>query len=154
MVNFVNYYLEKRIIGMRILSVTLAALLLTSFGGYKVDGQELRDAVRLYDNSMFSRSRTVFDGMSDGDQASDPEGFSVLSQVRSCVPGYQQSMNHFIERNPHSVHVPQILWHHAMNLFDQHDYKAAGDILDQLELKRLRKSQRVDYFLWIIFIII
>ena len=145
MVNFVNYYLEKRIIGMRILSVTLAALLLASFGGYKVEAQDLGDAVRLYDNSMFSRSRAVFDAMSDRDAASDPEGYSVLSQVRSCMPGYQQTMNHFLERNPHSVHVPQILWHHAMNLFDQHDYRAAGEVLDQLELKRLRKSQRMDY---------
>ena len=145
MVKFVNYYMEKRIIGMRIISVTLAALLLASLGGYHMEAQNLRDAVRLYDNSMFSRSRTLFDGMSDGNVSSDPEGYSVLSQVRAEVPGYPEVMDSFLERNPYSVHVPQILWQHAMNLFERHDYKAAGDVLGKIEQKRLRKDQKVEY---------
>ena len=145
MVKFVNYYNEKRNIRMRILSLALTALLMIPLSGYQLKAQELREAVRLYDNSMFSRSRSVFDGISEEAVSSDPEGFSVLSQVRSSASGYEAAMDSFISRNPHSVHVPQIKWHHAMNLFDNHDYKAAGEVLDQIKIKSLYKQQRIDY---------
>ena len=145
MVKFVNYYNEKRNIRMRILSLALTALLMVPLSGYQLKAQDLRDAVRIYDNSMFSRSRSVFDGITEGSVSSDPEGFSVLSQVRSSASGYEAAMESFISRNPHSVHVPQIRWHHAMNLFDSHDYKAAGEVLDQIKIKSLYKQQRVEY---------
>ena len=145
MVNFVNYYIEKRIIRMRILSLILATLILGSLNSYRSEAQNLREAVRLYDNSMFSRSRTVFDELSEKEVSSDPEGFSVLSQVRTSVPGYETVMESFITRNPHSVHVSQIRFHHAMNLFDKHDYKSAGDVLEEIKTDKLYKKQRVEY---------
>lgn len=126
---------------MRILSLMLSALLLMSFDG----PQKMRDAVKLYDNSMFSRARTAFDDLADGSESSDPEGFSVLSQVRSSVPGYVEVMESFISRNPHSVHVPQIRWHHALNLFENHEYDAAGEVLGNIRHKDLYKSQRLEY---------
>ena len=126
---------------MRILSLMLSALLLMSFDG----PQKMRDAVKLYDNSMFSRARTAFDDLADGYESSDPEGFSVLSQVRSSVPGYVEVMESFISRNPHSVHVPQIRWHHALNLFENHEYDAAGEVLGNIRHKDLYKSQRLEY---------
>ena len=98
MVKFVNYYNEKRNIRMRILSLALTALLMVPFSGYQLKAQNLRDAVRIYDNSMFSRSRSVFDGISEGSVSSDPEGFSVLSQVRSSAAGYEAAMDSFIRR--------------------------------------------------------
>ena len=139
---------------MRLFSfaATLCLILLSGFPAgaqsFSEDSgrQDFRDAIRLYDNAMFSRSRTVFDGMADGSVSSDPEGFSVLNQVRSDVPGYEKVMDSFIDRNPHSVHIPQIRWHHAMNLFDRHDYKAAGDVLGGISLKSLQKSQHVEYY--------
>ena len=130
---------------MRILSLILATLILGSLNTYRTEAQNLRDAVRLYDNSMFSRSRAVFDELSEKEVSSDPEGFSVLSQVRSSVPGYETAMESFVSRNPHSVHVPQIRFHHAMNLFDKHDYKAAGDVLETIKIDLLYKRQRVEY---------
>ena len=154
MVKFVNYYIEKRIIRMRFVSLISAVLFLASMSGYKVsaqnvyDGyghQEFRDAVRLYDNAMFDRSRSLFDEISKGSDSADPEGFSVLGQVRSALPGYEAAMDSFCERNPHSVHVPQIRLHHAMNLFDRHDYKSAGEVLESIDVDRLHKSQRTDY---------
>ena len=154
MVNFVNYYLEKRIIRMRLFSLISAALLLTLMSGYRMAAQdvhdisghqEFRDALKLYDNSMFSRSHTLFDGLSERTASSDPEGISVLSQVRAEVPGYETLMESFIGRNPHSVHVPQIRWHHAMNLFDRHDYKAAGEVLGDIDIRRLYRGQKVEY---------
>ena len=154
MVKFVNYYMEKRIIGMRIISLISAVLLSALFSGTGMtarnvhDGyghQEFRDAVRLYDNTMFDRSRQVFDRIAEKSASSDPAGFSVLSQVRSAVPGYETVMESFISRSPYSIHVPQIRWHHAMNLFIANDYKAAGEVLEDIEMKRLYKSQRVEY---------
>jgi hypothetical protein len=139
---------------MRFVSLISAALFLASMSGYKVsaqnvyDGyghQEFRDAVRLYDNAMFDRSRSLFDEISKGSDSADPEGFSVLGQVRSALPGYEAAMDSFCERNPHSVHVPQIRLHHAMNLFDRHDYKSAGEVLESIDVDRLHKSQRTDY---------
>ena len=94
---------------------------------------------------MFSRARTAFDDLADGSESSDPEGFSVLSQVRSSVPGYVEVMESFISRNPHSVHVPQIRWHHALNLFENHEYDAAGEVLGNIRNKDLYKSQRLEY---------
>lgn len=126
---------------MRILSLLLSALLLMSFDG----PQKMRDAVRLYDNSMFGRSRTAFDDIAETSESSDPEGFSVLSQVRSSAPGYEVAMESFVRRNPHSVHVPLIWWHHAMNLFEIHDFKGAGEALENIDVRDLQKSQRLEY---------
>ena len=136
---------------MRFLSLAISAMLLISANVCRVSAQntighqELRDAVRLYDNSMFSRSRTVMDDISERTMSSDPEGFSVLSQVRSGDSGYERVMESFISRYPHSVHVPQIRWHHAMNLFNSQDYKAAGEVLGKINRRSLRKSQRLEY---------
>lgn len=146
--------MEKRIIGMRIFSFISAALFLALLSGSGLSAQnihegfghqEFRDAFRLYDNAMFSRVRTLADRMSEVSASSDPEGFSVLSQVRSEIPGYETMMELFIAGNPHSVHVPQIKWHHAMNLFDRQDYKGAGEVLADVDVKRLYRGQRVEY---------
>ena len=130
---------------MRILSLTAAALLLLLMSGPALSAQDIRDALRLYDNSMFSRSRTLFDEAAEKSLSSDPEGRAVLSQVRSAVPGYETTMNAFIARNPHSLHVPQMKWYHAMNLFDMQDYKSAGEVLAEIELKQLFRRQRTEY---------
>ena len=130
---------------MRFLSVTASVLLLLLAAAQSVNAQDYRDALRLYDNSMFSRSRDLFDEEAEKSLASDPEGRSVLSQVRAEVPGYETAMEAFMARNPHSIHVPQIKWHHAMNLFDRQDYKGAGEVLAEIEIKRLFKRQRTEY---------
>ena len=101
--------------------------------------------MRLYDNTMFSRSRTLFDEISSDAVSSDPEGFEILGQVRAETVGYEALMDDFIERNPHSVLIPQINWHHALNLFDKQDYKAAGAILDGIKIKNLYRSQHTEY---------
>ena len=130
---------------MRFLSVTASVLLMLLAAAQSVNAQDYRDALRLYDNSMFSRSRDLFDEEAEKSLVSDPEGRSVLSQVRAEVPGYETAMEAFMARNPHSMHVPQIKWYHAMNLFDRQDYKGAGEVLAEIEIKRLFKRQRTEY---------
>ena len=106
MVKFVNYYIEKRFNRMRILSLTASALFMLLAAGVSLNAQDYRDALRLYDNSMFSRSRTLFDEEAGKSLTSDPEGRSVLSQIRSVVPGYETSMESFISRNPQTLWPP------------------------------------------------
>lgn len=140
---------------MRILSITAAALLLLMLPEYDImaqdvsDGharEEFRDAMRLYDDAMYSRSRRLFDDISEDALSSDPEGLSVLSQVRMSAPGYVDAMESFIARNPHSMLVPQIRWHHAMNLFDRQNYSDAGEALEKIELKMVPKKERTEYY--------
>ncbi|MBO7192398.1 MAG: tetratricopeptide repeat protein [Bacteroidales bacterium] len=130
---------------MKILSLTTVIFILTLLSGLQMKAQELREAMRLYDNSMFSRSRDVFQDISSDAVSSDPEGFAVLSQVRAKSAGYETVMNDFVTRNPHSVLIPQIKWYHAMNLFDSQDYKTAGAVLDEIKIKSLYKKQHTEY---------
>ncbi|MBQ8838046.1 MAG: tetratricopeptide repeat protein [Bacteroidales bacterium] len=104
-----------------------------------------RDALKLYENGMYSRARHNFDVLSPDASSSSAEGYSVLSDIRASVPGYSVRMDDFMERNPQSVLLPQMKWYHALNLFDRQDYKAAGDILAALPEKQLFKGQLVEY---------
>ena len=106
---------------------------------------EFREAVRLYENGMYSRSRTLFERIGEDYSAVAPEAYSVLCQVREKTSGYAQTADAFLEKNPHSLLVPQIKWHYAMNLFDDHNYKAAGEMLASVSTDDLYKTQRVDY---------
>ena len=111
-----------------------------------LSGDSFRDAMMLFDHGMFTRSRNVFDNISAKTSASDPEGYEVLSQVRSRVPGYETVMEEFLSRNPQSVLRPQLYWHHAVNLFDDQDYPAAGNVLDKIKIRHLNRSQRTEYY--------
>ena len=114
----------------------------------KVEGfpsVEFREAVRLYENGMYSRSRTLFEKIGEDYSAVAPEAYSVLAQVREKTSGYAKAADAFLEENPHSVLVPQIRWHYAMNLFDDHYYKSAGEMLASVSIDDLHKTQRVDY---------
>ena len=108
-------------------------------------GSDFREALRLYEHGMFRHVGNVFDDMSKDVRSSEPEGYSVLCDLRAGVPGASSRMMDFIERNPHSVLVPQMKWQYAMNLFDSQDYRAAGNILGELSVKQLDKSQATEY---------
>lgn len=139
---------------MRFISITIAALALVflscpavsaQYGPDESGRKAFREALRLYDHSMLSASRNVFDEIKEESVSSDPEGFEVLTQVRAAVPGYEIVMDSFLERNPHSLLAPQIKWHHAMNLFDGQEYGPAGDVLENIKVKSLMKGQKTQY---------
>ena len=129
----------------RILSAFSALIL----GGLTlVQAQEsgrLREALKLYDNGMYSRSRLYFDELEKTTMSSDPEGYAVLCDVRQRVPGYQRDMDRFMESNPHSSLLPAIRYAHALNLFDAQDYAAAGSLLSDIRIRHIARSQRVEY---------
>ena len=156
MIKFV-VYLRKRKMKMKlnIFTLLLASALLSGFAANaQVSGtegldrshsKEFREALRLHDYGMFSRSRHSFDELSRKTGASDPEGYAVLNDVKLNVPGYVRGMDKFFEENPHSVLIPKIRYAHALNLFDAQEYRKASAEFALLKPSLLYKSQRPEY---------
>ena len=109
------------------------------------DLKEFRDAVRLYEKGMVNRSRTMFDAISDKGAKADCEGYSVLCDVLMNTPGYELKMQEFLQNQPYSIHIPQIRYAHALNVFDAQDYKAAAEEFALLKTKQLNKDQRTEF---------
>lgn len=127
-------------------TAALAVMILSSVAAYAqevTDNTSMREAMLLFDRGLYSRSS--FDFGQIRDRHSCPEGYSILSDAKARVPGYDMRMHDYIMRNPQSAIIPQLRWQHALNLFDAHDYKRAGDILENLTLKQLYRGQRTEY---------
>ena len=96
MIKFV-VYLRKRKMKMKlnIFALLLASALLSGFAAdAQVSGtvgldrshsKEFREALRLHDYGMYSRSRQSFDELSRKTGAADPEGYAVLNDVKLNV---------------------------------------------------------------------
>ena len=139
---------------MRLVYVAaVAAFLMTSLsldmkaGGVYSNQQdeEFRFTLKLFDSGMYGYSRDRFNEISNKARATDPEGYSVLCDLRACVPGAEFRMNEYISRNPHSVLVFQLKWQYALNLFNAQDYRNASEIMEEISPKHLYKSQQVEY---------
>lgn len=129
-----------------IVSALSAALMLSALSVYAqedVGNDDFREAMRLFDNGMYDRSSYGFDRINGMGNA--PEAYSILSDARAHVPGYEMRMMDYMQRNPHSAAIAQMKWQHALNLFDAQEYKYAGDLLGEISLKQLYKSQRTEY---------
>ena len=125
--------------------LTIAISLVLLCLGLDSNAQEMREAIRLYDHGMYSRARSYFEDASDAGLNADAEGYAVLCDVKQNVPGYTRTMNRFIADNPQSPHIPQILYAHALILFDAQDYAAAGEVFKEIKARRLNKNQRAEY---------
>jgi tetratricopeptide (TPR) repeat protein len=116
---------------------------------HESDGQrdlkEFREAVRLYDAGFLNRSRMLFDDLSRREGGADSKGYSVLCDVSMNVPGYELTMREFFKAYPYSVHIPQIRYRHALNLFDVQDYKGASAEFSQIKARHLDKNQRTEF---------
>lgn len=107
---------------------------------------DYRDALRLYDKGMFSRSKMMFDEIvRETERKADPAGWSLLCDVRSNVPGYENRIGTFVAEYPYSVLIPQVRFHHALNLFDAQDYKSASEQFSLIRETSLYRSQRTEY---------
>ena len=112
--------------------------------------REYREILRMQESGMHGRSRHVFSEKAkaehlSAEQAADPQGHAVLSQVIMNVPGYVAKMREYYETNPHSVLMPQIIYRHALNLFEVKDYQSAGVYLSVVSPAQLEKSQVDEY---------
>ena len=107
---------------------------------------DYRGALRLYEKGLFARSKMIFDNIeSDTEKKADPAGYSLLCDVRSNVPGYENSIDSFLEKYPYSVLIPQVRFYHALNLFDAGDYKAASEQFSMIEERSLYRDQRTEF---------
>ena len=104
-----------------------------------------REILRMQERGMYSRSRIMLNNTTRQYRSSDPEGYALLSEVIMRTPSYQYKMEEFFNDHPYSMLIPQIRYQHALNLFDAHDYKSAGDILDSLSHKQLNRRQVDEY---------
>ena len=107
--------------------------------------QEFRDAMRLYDKEMYSRSKVMFDRIGGDVKTADPAGYALLCDVRTDKPGYVNSMETFLVKYPYSALIPQIKFYHALNLFDKQEYIAASDLFSEINEKNLYRGQRLEY---------
>lgn len=114
-------------------------------GGQGIHVKDLREALRLHDYGMYNRSRHAFKELERRTEASDPEGYAVLNEVKMNVPGYVRNMERFFESDPHSMLVPKIRYAHALNLFDAQNYREAVVEFGLLKPSLLYKSQRPEY---------
>lgn len=107
--------------------------------------KEFREALRLRDAGLKSRSSVLFDEISRKARHTDAEGYSLLNDVMMNVPGYQGRMEDFIASAHQSVLKPQILFQHALNLFDKEDYQAAYQAFSSVLVEDLLKDQKDEY---------
>ena len=112
-----------------------------------MSADEVRKALRLYEDGMLVRSRSLFDADARKSASADPQGWSVLCDVQMRTPGYVGRMEAFLKANPHSMLVPQIRYAHAANLFDRQEYIAAADEFAKIDRERLYKDQ-IDEFIF------
>lgn len=112
-----------------------------------MSADEVRKALRLYEDGMLVRSRSLFDADARKSASADPQGWSVLCDVQMRTPGYVGRMEAYLKANPHSMLVPQIRYAHAANLFDRQEYIAAADEFAKIERERLYKDQ-IDEFIF------
>lgn len=107
--------------------------------------KDFREAVRLYESGMLNRSGLLFRGLSERMPEADMEGYSVLCDVQMNLPGYEMTMSDFKKKHPYSIHIPQITYCHALNLFDAQDYKSAAENFSTLKPRQLDRSQRMEF---------
>lgn len=110
-----------------------------------VQVQDFRDAMRLYDKEMYSRSKVMLDRISKDNGTADPAGYALLCDVRAEKPGYENSLDRFMSEYPYSALIPQIKFYHALNLFDKQNYVEASKVFASVEPKHLYRGQLIEF---------
>ncbi len=108
-------------------------------------GKELREALKLKDKGMETRSAFLFESIADRYGQSDPEGYSVLGDVVRRAPGYKTVMDDFMKRNPQSAVISQIIYAYALNCFDDSDYASSFEWFSKIDGSDLRRNQVDEY---------
>lgn len=126
------------------LTVILASVVLATLP-IAAQTDDYKQALRLYEKGMLSRSEMMFDDIAEQTRKADPAGYSLLCDVRTKAPGYERRIDEYAYTYPYSVLLPQIRYQHALNLFDAGYYKDAAKEFAQLKEKGLYKSQRTEF---------
>ncbi len=105
-------------------------------------GKEFREAMKLKNRGMENRSAVLFGSIAGKTGA---EGYALLSDVLMRVPGYRPLMDRYLEENSHSAVIPQIMFAHALNCFDDGDYAAAYEYLTRIDTSDLYGNQADEF---------
>ena len=133
--------MRRLLLNLFVLTLLPSAL----FAAVERGSLNLSDALRMAERNMNSRSSILLQELSLKEKSITPLEYSVLMDVKMNVPNYESKMEDFIRKNSHSTLIPVILYSHAMNLFAEGDYAAAGDVLDGLTLKQIYKSDQSSF---------
>lgn len=130
----------------------LAAAVMTSFplqaasdGVPGPASKEFKEALRLYDRGLANRSSIVFDRLARMNDDADAEGYAVMADIVSGTPGYVSMMETYLAKRPHTALAFRMRYQHAMNLFEAEEYLEAGNILSEIDRKRIDKGQIDEY---------
>jgi hypothetical protein len=122
----------------------LSALML-SVSGLWAQNKDFREALKLQQRGMHSRASIMFDGLSREKQSADPEGYSVLSDVIMNLESYESRMNDFLKRNPHSSLASELMYRHAINLFEGQDYVSAAEAFSKVPASHVGAGDLDEY---------
>lgn len=122
----------------------LSALML-SVSGLWAQNKDFREALKLQQRGMHSRASIMFGGLSRELRSADPEGYSVLSEVIMDLESYESRMNDYLKRNPHSALASQMMYRHAINLFEAQDYIAAAEAFSRFPASHVEESDLNEY---------
>ena len=121
---------------------TFTALLCSAIlSSSPLQADELKKAIRLYEDGMLVRSQALFDEAYKETPSADALGWAVLTDVQMQTPGYVARMDDFLRKNPHSPIAPQIKYSYATNLFDSEQYEAAAEEFAKIDRKELMNNQ-------------
>ena len=110
-----------------------------------LSAQEFRQALKFQERGMHSRASVVLREVGREIKSDDPEGYALLSDVIMNMNAYASRMEDYISRNPYSVLTSQIKYRHALNLFEEQDYKGAAEILGSVPATHIPDSQLDEY---------
>ncbi|MCI6318467.1 MAG: tetratricopeptide repeat protein [Rikenellaceae bacterium] len=103
--------------------------------------RDFAKAVEAFDNGMYERAMTLFDDIVFHTGSVKAEGYSVLCQVKTGARGWENRMESFVSAHPSSELVPQLKFALACKMFASGDYKNCVDVMNELNIKHLRRSQ-------------
>ena len=105
--------------------------------------REYRRAVRLYQNGMYERARSVFESVS-GDPLS--EAYTVLCALKMRSEDYLELMEDYHEEYPSSIMSSRIRLENARILFDDERYSEAALEFAKVDSVSLPDSDLPEYF--------
>ena len=128
-------------------ALLLAAAFVSMSGGVSLNAQqtrreEFRHALSMYERGLYSEARTLFSAMEPDSQS---EGYAVLCAATLRTEGYETMISEYLEKYPYSGLAPLIHYRYGLNLFDDEEYRKAGDEFSRLTVDDLPSDYAVEY---------
>lgn len=134
-----NLSLTILLAGVLMTGVNTAAQVVAPYG--QTESDFYHRGLALFENGMYNRASALFE------QAGDPlsEAYSILCQEMIGSPEYESRLKSYLESYPECAIAPQMMFRHALILFDRQDYTAAADAFDKVRHKKLDKGLLPEY---------